>query len=99
MTTMPVLTVKTGDKYPTIWRVPMNLTGCTVRLIAKRDHNPPVVLPTTVPDPVNGVVEHILTGTLAVGLYKVEMEITNGPQIVTAPTNTYENLRVIADLD
>jgi hypothetical protein len=97
--TWPVLTVKTGDRYPTTWHVPLNLTGSTVRLIARKDGFPAVVLPTTIVDAANGVVEHILTGTLTVGNYRVEMEVTNGTTIVTAPTDTYENLKVIPDLD
>lgn len=96
----PVLTVKTGDTYATTWRVPLNLTDATVRLIAKRSHADPVVLPTTILDAASGIVQHVLTGTLAVGTYSVEMEITlPGNTIITAPTDSYENLRVIADLD
>lgn len=97
--TWPVLTVKTGDTYVTTWRVPLDLTGATVRLIAKRPRHDPVVLDTTIADAPNGVVEHVLTGTLPVGNYLVELEITNGATIVTAPTDSYENLRVISDLD
>lgn len=95
----PVLTVKAGDRYPTYWHVPANLTGSTVRLIARRGSNPAVVLPSSVTDPVGGIVTHVLDGTLTVGQYAVELEITQGAQIITAPTSSYENLRVIADLD
>lgn len=94
-----VLTVKAGDRYPTYWKVPADLTGASVRLIARRGSNPAVVLSTTVPNPATGVVEHLLDGTLTVGHYAVELEITQGGNIITAPTDTYENLRVIADLD
>lgn len=94
----PVLVVKKGDRYPTWWHVPMDLTGTTVRLLARRGHNPPILLASDVPVPVNGRVRHVLDGTLAVGLYAVELEITRGGEIITAPTDTYENLRVIADL-
>lgn len=97
--TWPVLTVKTGDTYATTWRVPLDLTGSTVRLIAKRPRHDPVVLPATIIDAPQGVVQHVLTGTLPVGKYLVELEITNGATIVTAPTDSYENLNVIADLD
>jgi hypothetical protein len=91
--------VKSGDQYPTTWHVPLNLTGSTVRLVAKKPGFPAVVLPTTIVDAANGVVEHVLTGTLAVGNYLVEMEVTNGATVVTAPTDSYENLIVIPDLD
>jgi hypothetical protein len=94
-----VLTVKRGDRYPTYWTVPMDLTGATVRLIARRGSAAAVVLPSTIPNPGGGLVEHILDGTLTVGSYAVELEITRDDQIITAPTDAYENLRVIADLD
>ena len=94
-----VLTVKTGDRYPTYWTVPADLTGSTVRLLARRGANPPVVLVSSIASAQGGVVQHDLDGTLTVGLYAVELEITQGAKIITAPTDTYENLRVIADLD
>lgn len=94
----PVLVVKTGDRYPTWWYVPMDLTGCTVRLLARRRSAPTILLASDVPVPANGRVRHVLDGTLGVGLYTVELEITRGGEIITAPTDAYENLRVIADL-
>ena len=94
-----VLTVKRGDRYPTYWSVPMDLSGATVRLIARRGSAPAVTLPSTVTNPAGGIVQHILDGTLTVGSYAVELEISRDDQIITAPTDTYENLRVIADLD
>lgn len=97
--TWPILTVKTGDTYATTWTVPLNLTGSTVRLIARKRGFDPIVLPTTITDAANGVVQHVLTGTLPVGNYLVELEVTNGSVIVTAPTDSYENLKVIPDLD
>ena len=95
----PIPTVEAGDKYPTTWRVGISLVGATVRLVAKRKGFDSIVLPTTITDAANGVVQHTLTGTLAVGDYRVEMEISRDDQIVTAPTDTYENFRVIPDLD
>jgi hypothetical protein len=94
-----ILTIKSGDRYPTYWTVPMDLTNCTVRLLARRGSNPVVTLPSTVSNPTGGVVQHVLDGTLGVGTYAVELEITRGTDIITAPTDSYENLRVIADLD
>lgn len=94
-----MLTVKQGDRYPTYWHVPADLTGSTVRLIARRGANPAQVLASTVVNAQGGVVQHVLTGTLTVGTYAVELEITQGANIITAPTDSFENLRVIADLD
>lgn len=96
----PTLVVKQGDRYATFWRVPgFNLTGCTVRLIARRGSQPAVVLTSEITDPPAGEVRHILDGTLDVGLYAVELEISRDLEIITAPTGSYNNLRVIADLD
>lgn len=97
--TRATLTVKSGDKYPTYWHVPMDLTDATVRLIARRGSNPAITLSSSISDATQGVVEHILDGTLVVGNYAVELEISIHGMIITAPTATYENLRVIADLD
>ena len=94
----PTLTVKTGDRYPTYWTTPIDLTGSTVRLIARRGANAAITLPSTIVEPTLGRVEHILDGTLTVGTYVVELEITRGEQVITAPTDTYEGLHVIADI-
>ncbi len=96
---MRVLTVKSGDKYPTLWMVPMDLTNSTVRLIAKNKFGAVSVLATTIKNAADGIVEHVLTGTLAPGEYRVELEITRGSEVITAPTDGYENLKVIPDLD
>ncbi len=96
----PPLVVKQGDRYATFWRVPgFDLTDCTVRLIARRGKNPAIILSSTITDPTKGEVRHVLDGSLEVGLYAVELEITRDVEIITAPTDTYDNLRVIADLD
>lgn len=94
-----VLTVKAGDRYPTYWTVPMDLTGTEVRLIARRGSSPALTLASSITAPTTGTVRHVLDGTLSVGSYAVELEITRGEEIITAPTDSYENLRVIADLD
>ena len=101
MSTMhKVLTVKQGDKYPTTWTVPMDLTGATVRLLARRKGaSGPEVLAATITNAAGGVVQHVLTGTLPTGDYQVELEIERGGEKITAPTDHFENLKVISDLD
>lgn len=94
----PVLTVKRGDRYQTRWTVPLNLVGASVRLIARRKNMAPIYLDAEIFDAENGVVSHLLDGTLKVGTYQVELEITKGLDVMTAPSAAYENLRVIADL-
>ena len=100
-----MLTVKQGDKYDTVWTVreeggaPLDLTGATVRLIARNRNSGPITLAAAVTNAALGQVTHTLTGTLLVGTYKVEAEVTRGSEVRTAPTKTYENLQVITDLD
>lgn len=95
-----MLTVKFGDKYPTYWTVDADLTGTTVRLLARRRANPAIELACSIVNPATaGEVEHMLDGTLPIGTYAVELEITKGLDVITAPTDRYENLRVIASLD
>lgn len=93
------VTVKHGDKYPTTWTANMDLTGAAVRLIARKNGGDPIVLPVTVSDPTDGIVTHTLTGTLDVGSYHVELEVTLGEEVITFPNDTYERLIVVRDLD
>lgn len=91
--------VKRGDTNVTTWTTNMDLTGSTVRLLAKNIKTKAVtVLAANVADSHNGVVTHQLTGTLAVGEYYVELEITQNDTIVSAPTKGYEKLCVMRDL-
>lgn len=92
-------TVKTGDTHPVQWRANMDLTGSTVRLVAKPRRGNPIVLACTVTDATDGLVTHTLTGTLAEGSYSVELEVTAGSEVVTFPNDGYTTLTVIADLD
>jgi hypothetical protein len=96
---MSHITVKQHDRYATRWTASMDLTGATTRLLARRANAPVIELQHTVIDAPGGVVEHILDGTLPVADYRVELEISRGGQIMTAPTVGYENLTVITDLD
>lgn len=93
------LTVKQGDRYRTTWTASTNLTGATTRLLARRDNAPVIELAHTVTDAAHGVVEHYLDGTLPVASYRVELEISRDNEKITAPTSSFENLRVISDLD
>lgn len=90
------ITVKRGDQHPITFNVNADLTGSTVRLLCKG--RTLTVLDTTVTDAAEGVVTHDLDGTLAVGAYLLELEITQGDTIVTAPTNGYTRLTVKPDL-
>lgn len=97
-------TVKTGDRYPITLTVNMDLTGCTVRLLA-RNGTTLHELPNTVTDLAGGVIEHTLDGSLdlpdgrAAMTWMVEAEATRGSEIVTFPNEEYAHLTVMRDLD
>lgn len=94
-------TIKHGDTDPTTWTaVGMDLTGCTVRLVARATTNRAVVieLPTTIIDEPGGVVEWTPDGELPTGRYEVELEVTRGPLIVTFPNDGFETLDIGPDI-
>jgi len=97
---MTMITVKRTDTHDTTWTVPIDLTGATVRLVAEyRATGATVPLASVITDAPNGIVTHTLTGTLALGVYDVELEVTmaNGQEI-TFPAEGYETLCVARDL-
>ena len=91
--------VKAGDTSPIQWKANADLTGATVRLIAKLPDGDPVELDAVVTDASEGLITHTLTGTLAPGEYYVELEVTQGSAIATFPNDGYSILTVTADLD
>jgi len=94
-----MITVKTGDTHVIQWKANLDLTGATVRLVAKPRTGAPIVLASTVTDAAEGLVSHMLTGTLPKGPYDIELEVTDGSEIITFPNSSYARLNVIADLD
>lgn len=98
------VTIKQGDIHDTEWVVNMDLTGATVRLLCRPLPkqglpNEVTVLASTITDAPGGVITHRTTGTLAIGNYAIEAEVTRAGEIVTFPNAGYETLRVVADLD
>lgn len=91
--------IKQGDTHEVSWKANMDLTGATARVVAKDRDGLVTVLASTITDAAEGLVTHTLTGTLALGSYKVELEVTDGGQIITFPNNSYASLTVIPDLD
>jgi hypothetical protein len=95
-----VMTVKQGDTKPRVWTVNMDLTGSTVRLLAREQANlDPIELEAAVTDAAAGEVTWTPDGTLNAVRHWVEVEVTQGGTIVTAPSDGYATLRVIADID
>lgn len=92
------VTLKHGDQVPLTLTVGVNLTGATVRVLARRGSGDTIVLPNTVTDLTGGVIVHNTDGTLEVGNYDVEVEITRNGKPQTAPSSGYARLTVARDL-
>lgn len=93
--------IKYGDTDPTTWTaVGMDLTGCTVRLMARdrAARATPIELPTAIIDQPGGVVQWTPDGLLPVGSYEVELEVTRDGLIVTFPNDGFERLTVSPDI-
>ncbi|MCK8477245.1 hypothetical protein [Microbacterium aurugineum] len=91
--------VKENDTHPVEFKANADLTGATVRLTARTRTGEPIDLPCSVVDASEGLVQHILTGALPKGTYRVELETTNGGEIITFPNSGYATLTVAEDLD
>jgi hypothetical protein len=94
-----ITTVKQHDTHDTIWTSNMDLSGGTVRLLAKNTDSK--VVTTLACSLVSGdvySVKHTLTGTLTPGDYEVELESTKAGVIRTSPSGGYAILRVVRDL-
>lgn len=92
--------VKAGDTHTVAWRVNWDLTDATVRLLFRHLEAgaATTVAPCTVTDAAGGIVTHTLTGTLALGEYDVEVEITKAGVKYSSPTVGFERLTVTPDL-
>lgn len=91
--------MKSGDVHAIQWKANLDLGTATVRLIARPRTGDPIPLAATITDATEGLVSHQLDGTLPTGTYKVELEVTDGGEIITFPNNGYSSLTVIPDLD
>lgn len=96
-----MVAVKQGDKFPVVFTVNHDLSGATVRLIVRHLTRTGEfeLLEHAITDPVNGEVTYTLDGTWGVGRHFLELEISQGGEIRTAPTGEPYVLRVLADLD
>lgn len=92
------MNVKMGDKYPISWRVNMDLSGATVRVLTKDEHGVARILSAVITDAPGGVVAHTLDGTIPAGVYTVEVEVSRAGQVVTFPGYGYGVLTVLPDL-
>lgn len=94
-------TIKRGDTDPTTWTaVGMDLTGCTVRLMARdrAARATPIELPAVIIDQAGGVVQWTPDGLLPDGSYEVELEVKRGDLIVTFPNDGFARLTIAPDI-
>lgn len=100
-------TIKRGDRFELRWQLvspgtdlPQELMStATVRLLAKRRNGGEMEeLSSYIIDREQGLVGHKLDGTLAVGIYDLEIEVTQGDTIQTVPSENYAQLYVTQDL-
>lgn len=94
-------TIKYGDTDPTTWTaVGMDLTGCTVRLMARdrAARATPIELPAVIIDQPGGVVQWTPDGLLPDGSYEVELEVKRGDLIVTFPNDGFARLTIAPDI-
>lgn len=78
--------VKAGDTHPVQWKANMSLTGATVRLIAQpRAGGDALELASEITDAGEGLVTHVLDGTLAPDSYRIELEVTRPDGVTTFP--------------
>ncbi len=101
-------TIKRGDTgqvfSATLTRdgLPFNLTGYTVWFIMRNIDSEAVIKRlATVVDAVAGDVEYSpeLSDIAEVGVFQVEWEAEKAGWVLTFPSDSYEKLRIIADLD
>lgn len=98
-------TVKRGDTHELVFTIrnarkkPVDLTGSTVRILAQPWNGGATFELDSSLGEKTGTVVHQLTGDLAVGTYRLEIEVTDGEGVITTmPSNGYEMLIVLDDL-
>lgn len=99
------LNVKHGDTHAIYLivadaktKAPVDITGSTVVINIKMKNGTPIALAAVVDDGPAGRVRHQLTGTLAVGTYAMEVELTKSGVITTTPTIGTDTLVVQPDI-
>ena len=90
--------VKRGDT-DTTWKLNMDLTGSTIRVLVRSRSKPVTMteLTSEIVDAENGIVS-ANTSVLPVGSYDVEVEVMQGPKIYTFPDSGFASLSINTDL-
>ena len=101
-------TIRVGDTHKLTFTVsvgtlvdPVNISGATARLMLRKKHadGTTLILPTTVTDAEGGTITHQLDGTLTVGIYDMEIELTVNGEIITVPSDGAAKLIVENTID
>lgn len=95
-----MITVKQGDRVPVTLTVNHDLSAATVVLAVKHLTRsvPAVLIPVDVTDAENGVVTFDLDGTWARGVHYLELKITQGAELRTAPSEGEFEVRIVPAL-
>jgi hypothetical protein len=106
---MNITTVKETDTHVTVWATNLDLTGATAVLVAKAgfnnnsmDTDDEYILDSTILAPASaGLIQHILTGTLPPGGYRVEARciLANGQQVTCPNGNDKSDPSIYAGLN
>lgn len=94
-----MITIKQGDVYAVTFTVNYDLNGSAAQLYASRGDGSTIGLNTTITDAANGVVQHMLDGTLDLGTYFVELEVTQDNERFTFPTVGFEKMVIVENID
>lgn len=99
-------TIRTGDTHKLTFTVSspsgvVNISGATARLMLRKigGDGTTLVLSASATDAAAGVVTHQLDGTLAVGIYLMEIELTVNGEIITIPSDGAAKLIVENTID
>lgn len=100
---MATPTFKRGDVGDNLTAVVnMDLTDCVVRFLARKKFGEEVFeleIDASASDLAEGIVVHVMDGTLDVGRYVTEIEATRGGEVFTFPTSSQlPEFTIIEDL-
>ena len=98
------MTVRQGDTHDVFWQItdngaPIDLTGMTAEIhVQPVKGSAAVTTLAAVVEEVDNRVKHTLTGALAPGTYRLEIELTKDGVVATAPTAKNDTLTVVPQI-
>jgi len=96
-----MVAIKQGDQFPVTFTVNHDLTGATTRLLVRHLSRTGVLeeLDHTVTNAAGGEVTYNLDGTWGIGRHFLELDISQGGELRTAPRTGQCIIRIDPDLD